>query len=47
MFSLVESCKLNKINPRDYFKEIVLAIHQKQQTFTPYEYLQMKSANIA
>ena len=29
MFSLVESCKLNKVNPRDYFKDIVHAIHEK------------------
>jgi len=38
IFSLVESCKLNKINPREYFKEVVLAIHQGQQRFTPSEY---------
>jgi len=47
LFSLVESCKLNKVNPRDYFKEIVLAIHQNQQIFTPNEYRIMKSAEIA
>ena len=38
IFSLVESCKLNKINPREYFKEIVLAIHQGQKIFTPSEF---------
>lgn len=47
LFSLVESCKLNKINPREYFKEIVLTIHQNQQVFTPHEYLKLKSENIA
>ncbi|MBT6756530.1 MAG: IS66 family transposase [Candidatus Pacebacteria bacterium] len=47
LFSLIESCKLNKINPREYFKEIVLAIHQNQQIFTPNEYRIMKSAEIA
>ncbi len=47
LFSLVESCKLNKINPREYFRDIVLAIHQNQTTFTPSEYLKMKSENIA
>jgi transposase len=38
LFSLVESCKLNKVNPRDYFKDIVHAIHQNQKIFTPSEY---------
>jgi transposase len=47
LFSLVESCKLNKINPREYFKEIVLAIHQDQSIFTPNEYLKIKSEKIA
>ncbi len=39
MFSIVESCKLNKINPRDYFRDIVHAIHEKRSPFTPNEYL--------
>ena len=47
LFSLVESCKLNKVNPRDYFRDIVHAIHQGQGIFTPHEYLQMKSEKIA
>jgi len=47
LFSLVESCKLNKINPREYFKEVVLSIHQNQGIFTPNEYLGFKSENIA
>lgn len=47
LFSLVESCKLNKINPREYFKDIVLAIHQNQKTFTPSEYKNLESATIA
>jgi len=42
LFSLVESCKLNKVNPRDYFKDIVHAIHEKREIFTPNEYLKMK-----
>lgn len=44
MFSLVESCKINKINPREYFKDIVHAIHEKKEIFTPHEYLEIKSA---
>ena len=45
LFSLVESCKLNKVNPRNYFKDIVHAIHEKRDFFTPADYLTIKSAN--
>ena len=45
LFSLVESCKLNKVNPREYFKDIVHAIHEKREIFTPNEYLAMKLEN--
>ena len=38
LFSLVESCKLNKVNPRDYFRDILHAIHEKRSIFTPSEY---------
>jgi hypothetical protein len=38
IFSLVESCKLNNINPRIYFKDLVQAIHQGKAAFTPAEY---------
>lgn len=47
LFSLVESCKLNGINPRDYFRDIVHAIHEKRPEFTPAEYARTKSANPA
>jgi hypothetical protein len=47
LFSLVESCKLNKVNPRDYFKDIVHAIHEKRPIFTPNEYLAIKVENPA
>lgn len=47
IFSLVESCKLNKVNPRDYFKDIVHAIHENRNIFTPNEYLKINSAKIA
>ena len=43
LFSLVESCKLNKVNPREYFRDIVHAIHEKRPIFSPYEYLKLKS----
>ena len=38
IFSLVESCKLNKVNPRIYFKKLVEAIHQGKTAFTPAEF---------
>ena len=38
LFTLVESCKLSKVNPRQYFPELVKAIHSKQPVFTPSEY---------
>lgn len=47
LFSLVESCKLNKVNPRDYFKDIVHAIHENRPIFTPHEYLKSKTEKIA
>jgi transposase len=47
LFSLVESCKLNKVNPRQYFKDIVHAIHEKRDIFTPNEYLKLKTEKIA
>jgi transposase len=47
LFSLVESCKLNKVNPREYFKEIMHAIHEKRDVFTPHEYLAVKKVNPA
>jgi|LauGreDrversion4_2_1035121.scaffolds.fasta_scaffold73754_4 transposase len=47
MFSIVESCRINKINPREYFKDVVHAIHEKRTLFSPHEYLSLKSANIA
>lgn len=47
LFSLVESCKINKINPREYFKDIVHAIHEKRPVFTPNEYLKSKIEKIA
>ena len=38
LFSLVESCKLNKLNPREYFKKLVEDLQQKKPAFTPKEF---------
>ena len=38
LFSLVESCKLNKVNPREYIKCLVADLHQGKSAYTPFEY---------
>ena len=38
LFTLVESCKLNKVNPREYFRTFVEELHQGKSAFTPWEY---------
>jgi transposase len=38
LFSLVESCKLNKINPREYFKKLIEDLHQGKTAYTPKEF---------
>lgn len=38
LFSLVESCKLNGVNPREYMKKLVQDLHQGLPAFTPKEY---------
>lgn len=39
LFSLVESCKLNKINPRKYFKQLVSDIHAGKPCYTPSQFI--------
>jgi len=38
LFTLVEGCKLNKVNPREYFKNLVQDLHQGKAPYTPKEY---------
>ena len=38
LFSIVETCKLNKINPREYLKNLVLDLHSGKNPYTPCEY---------
>ena len=38
LFSLVESCKLNELNPREYFKKLVAALHAGGVPRTPSEF---------
>jgi mRNA-degrading endonuclease RelE of RelBE toxin-antitoxin system len=37
-YSVVESCKINKLNPRDYFLEMGRLKLQNKTLFSPYEY---------
>lgn len=41
LFSLIESCKLNQINPREYFKNLVQDRHQGKEGYTPKEYKEL------
>lgn len=38
LFSIVRTCKMNNINPRNYFPWIVDRIHKGEEILTPYEY---------
>jgi transposase len=38
LFSLVESCKLNNINPREYFKRLIQDLHQGKPPYTPQQF---------
>lgn len=42
LFSIVQSCLVNRVNPRNYFPWITERIHRKQTILTPYEYSQLK-----
>lgn len=41
LFSIVQSCKLNNINPRKYFDWVVQQIHQGKPPSTPFQYLHL------
>jgi len=38
LFSIIETCKLNKVNPREYFKQLVDDLLLKKPAYTPYDY---------
>ena len=38
LFTLVESCKLNKVNPRTYFKNLVEDLHAGKTPYTPSDF---------
>lgn len=37
-FSIVQSCKMNNINPRDYFPWVVSRLLKGEKVLTPFEY---------
>lgn len=41
LFSIIETCKLNKLNPREYFKNLVLDLHNDKNPYTPNEYINL------
>jgi len=43
LFSLVESAKLNGINPRKYFRTLVQDLHAGKTAFTPKEFKEITS----
>jgi len=38
MFTLIETCKLNQVNPREYFKSLVADLLNSKPAFTPAEF---------
>ena len=40
LFSIVESCKLNKINPRSYFTKLIKDLHSQKLPYTPKQFLE-------
>ena len=45
LFSIMESCKLNKVNPREYLKNLVQDLHQGKNPYTPKEYKDLLKIN--
>lgn len=43
LFSLVESCKLNHINPREYFKKLIQDLHNKKPAYTPAQFKKLSA----
>ncbi len=46
LFTIVESCKLNKINPREYLKNLVVSQLRNNKIITPNEYKNLKESEI-
>lgn len=46
LFSIVESCKLNKVNPREYLKNLVVSILHNNEVITPNEFKKLKESKV-
>lgn len=44
-FTIVESCKLIGVNPREYYPAMVQRIHNNQEPLTPAEYKKLRAEN--
>jgi transposase len=44
LFTIVESCKLNKINPREYLKNLVVSMLHNDEVITPNEFKKLKES---
>ena len=44
-FSIIESCKLIGLNPRDFYADAVRRVHKKDPPVTPQEYKQKRDGN--
>jgi hypothetical protein len=42
LFSIVETCKLNGVNPREYFPELVASILGRKEALTPVQWKSKK-----
>jgi hypothetical protein len=45
LFTLVESCKLNQLNPREYFGQLIYDLHAGNPVLTPHELKQVELAH--
>jgi transposase len=46
LFTIVESCKLNKINPREFLKNLAVSILQNNEVITPNEFKKLKESKL-
>jgi transposase len=44
LFTLVETCKLNHVNPREYFKQLVTDLHDGEPVRSPFQFKQTTAA---
>ena len=46
-FTIIESCKLNKLNPREYYLDAIDRIHSKSELLTPHQYKMRRQVSTA